>query len=189
VRYALTQNWGLGLEYRFLTAFQPSFKDRSGRQFTTSDYRTHSILLSVTYAFGAPPAPAPMVMPAAAPAPAPTPPPAAAAPRQLFIVFFDFNKSTITAAGRQVLDAAADAIKRDMSVRILLTGYTDTVGTQQYNLGLSKRRAEAAHDYLVHAGVPSNRMNVYWKGKENLRVPTPDGVREPQNRRVEIILP
>jgi outer membrane protein OmpA-like peptidoglycan-associated protein len=195
LRYNLTPNWGLGLEYRFLEGLHPNFQSErvgatAAQGFATNDYRNHSILLSVTYSFGAPPPPAPAPMPAAAPAPAPAPQPApVAGARQLFLVFFDFDKSNITDAGRQVLDAAAAAVKRDRAVRIELTGYTDTVGTQQYNLGLSKRRADAVRDYLIKQGIPDNRMNVAWKGKEDLRVPTPDGVREPQNRRVEIVIP
>jgi outer membrane protein OmpA-like peptidoglycan-associated protein len=193
VRYKLTDNWGLGLEYRFLNGFHPSFKDRTGNSFTTNDYRNSSLLLSISYSFGAPPPPPPAATSSAAaytppPAPAPQPAPVAGA-RQLFLVFFDFDKSRITDAGRQVLDAAVDAIKRDQAVRIELTGYTDTVGTQAYNLNLSRKRADAVRDYLSKQGVPANRMDVAWKGKEDLRVPTPDGVREPQNRRVEIVMP
>jgi outer membrane protein OmpA-like peptidoglycan-associated protein len=190
VRYDLTDHWGLGLEYRFLNGFHPAFTDSKGQVFSTSDYRNHSILLSATYSFGAPPAPPPPTMPAAAPAPMPAP---AAAPstgaRQLYIVFFDFDKSSITEAGRKVLDAAAVAVKQDQAVRIELTGYTDTMGTVPYNMKLSERRADAVRDYLSKAGIPANRMDVAWKGKTDLRVPTPDQVREPQNRRVEIIIP
>jgi len=195
VRYNLTSNWDVGLEYRFLDGIHPSFHTvaATANRFTTDDYRNHSIMLNLTYSFGAPAAPPPPVQPAAAPAAAPPPPaPAPAAtvpPGQFFIVFFDFDKSTITDAGRQVLDAAAAAFKQNRPVRIELTGYTDTVGTVQYNLGLSKRRADAVRDYLVKAGVPAKAQDVAWKGKTNLRVPTPDGVREPQNRRVEIVLP
>ncbi len=193
VRYDLTPQWGLGLEYRFLNGFHPEFQVRGGGNFNTNDYRNHSILLSVTYKFGAPPAPMRASTTAAAaqapgPQPAPAPAPVAGA-RQLFLVYFDFDKATITAAGQQVLDAAADAINHDRAVRIELTGYTDTVGTKQYNLNLSRKRAEAVRDYLSRKGIPQNRMDVAWKGEEDLRVPTPNGVREPQNRRVEIVMP
>jgi len=184
LRYNLNDNWGLGLEYRFLNGFHPNLKDTTGNRLSTSDYRTHSILLSVTYMFGVAPPPPPPT-PAAAPAPAP----AAAATtvaKQVFLVFFDFDRSTLTPAGRQVVEAAANAYKSDKSVHIDLTGYTDLAGTQKYNLGLSKRRAETVSSYLVKLGVPASALDVAWRGKENPRVPTPDGVREPQNRRVEI---
>ena len=52
----------------------------------------------------------------------------------------------------------------------------------------SKRRTDAVHAQLVRDGVPDNVIHESWHGKENPRVPTPDGVREPQNRRVEIML-
>jgi OOP family OmpA-OmpF porin len=191
VKYDLTPNWGVGLEYRFLNGFNPRFHTVNNSSVSTSNAQDHSILLTLTYAFGAPPPPPPPVQPAAAPAP-PPPAPAPAAtvpPGQFFIVFFDFDKSTITAAGQQVLDAAAAAFSQNHPVRIELTGFTDTVGTQRYNLGLSQRRAVAVHNYLAAHGVPDSAMDVAWKGKEDLRVPTPDGVREPQNRRVEIVIP
>ena len=184
LRYKINDMWGVGLEYRFLNGFHPNLKDATGNRLSTTDYRNHSILLSVTYTFGVAPPPAPAT-PAAAPAPAPMAAPAPAA-KQVFIVFFDFDKSTLTPAGKQVVDAAATAYKSDQSVHIDLTGYTDLSGTQKYNLALSKRRAETVTSYLTGQGVPASAVNVAWRGKENPRVPTPDGVREPQNRRVEI---
>ena len=196
VRYNLTPHWGVGVEYRFLNGFHPEFQARGGGNFNTNDYRNQSVLLSVSYAFGAPPAPPPpssSSVSAAQAAPPPPPPAPAPAPvagaRQLFLVYFDFDKATISAAGRQVLDAAAEAVKRDQAIRIEVTGYTDTMGTQQFNLNLSRKRAEAVRDYLSRKGIPQDRMDVAWKGKEDLRVPTPNGVREPQNRRVEIVMP
>ena len=70
-----------------------------------------------------------------------------------------------------------------------VAGYTDLAGTQAYNLRLSQRRADAVASYLAAQGVPKGAMDVKWFGKEHPRVPTPDGVREPQNRRVEIVMP
>jgi OmpA-OmpF porin, OOP family len=190
VRYALNDHWGLGLEYRFFNGFHPRFRDSTGHNFSTNDYQNHSILLSVSYSFGAPPPPPPAPMPAAAPPP--PPPPQAApmpGPRQLFIVFFDWDKASLTPDGRKVLDAAAAAFKSNRPIRIELTGYTDTSGPEKYNMALSRRRAVTVRNYLTRAGVPTKAMDVAWKGEHDLRVPTPDGVREPQNRRVEIIMP
>jgi OmpA-OmpF porin, OOP family len=181
LRYQLTNKWELGLEYRYLTAFNPRFNDTTGGRYDTT-FNNHSLMLQVTYHFGAPtPPPAPMV-PAAAPAP---PPPMAG---QEFIVFFDFNKATLTPAGRQVVVAAAAAFKAGGSPRIDASGYTDRAGTAQYNMGLSERRADTVRDALVAQGVPATAIATAWHGEENPRVPTPDGVREPQNRRVEIML-
>jgi outer membrane protein OmpA-like peptidoglycan-associated protein len=191
LRYQINESWSAGLQYQFLNGFHPAFKDATGTGVSTNDYRNSSVVLRISYSFGAPPPPPPPVQPAAAPAPMAPAPEAAPAPgpRQLYLVFFDFNKSTITPAGQKVLDQAAVAFQSDHPVRIELTGYTDTVGTQQYNLGLSERRADAVRDYLAKKGLPKDRMDVAWKGKTDLRVQTPDGVREPQNRRVEIVIP
>jgi len=73
------------------------------------------------------------------------------------------------------------------AARVAITGYTDLAGTQRYNLGLSKRRADRVHAALVQDGVPDGVIAEAWRGKENPAVPTPDGVREPQNRRVQIV--
>ncbi|HZT51005.1 MAG TPA: OmpA family protein [Stellaceae bacterium] len=184
IRYMLSDSMALGVEYRYLDGLNPKFVDRSGHQFS-GNYNNHSLMLNLTWYLNppAPPAPPP-VAPAVAPAPAAAPAPAE---RQVFIVFFDFDKATITPAGKQIIAEAAKAFQAGH--RVLLTGYTDRAGTPQYNLGLSKRRAEAARDEMVRDGVPANAINVSWKGEQDPRVPTPDGVREPQNRRVEIVLP
>jgi OOP family OmpA-OmpF porin len=70
-----------------------------------------------------------------------------------------------------------------------VTGYTDTSGSPGYNQRLSERRANAVAAALERLGVPRSDMVVAGRGQNDLRVPTPPGVREPQNRRVEIVLP
>src|SRR6185437_16817694 len=100
----------------------------------------HTVMLGLRYEFG-PPAPVPVAAPAPVQAP-PAPPPAAVAPqRQMFIVFFEFDKSTLTADGRRVVDSAAAAY-RSGKQGVAIAGYTDLAGSQQYNLALSKRRAD-----------------------------------------------
>jgi len=151
--------------------------------FATSTFRQNVARIALSYKFGVPtPPPA---TPVAAP---PAPPPAAVAPqKQMFIVFFEFDKSSLTADGRRVVDAAAAAFKSGRS-GVAIAGYTDLSGTQQYNLALSKRRADTVKAALVRDGVPAAAIDESWHGKENPRVPTADGVREPQNRRVEITM-
>jgi outer membrane protein OmpA-like peptidoglycan-associated protein len=122
------------------------------------------------------------MVPAAAPAMAPAPP-------RTFLVFFDFDRYNLTPDARRVIEAAAASYKATGSARIDVSGFTDLAGTQAYNLRLSQRRADAVAGYLMKQGVPKNVMDVKWFGKEHPRVPTPDGVREPQNRRVEIMMP
>jgi iron complex outermembrane receptor protein len=127
------------------------------------------------------------------------PPPPAAAPvtaapvaapeaARQFQVFFDFDKSDLTEAAMQVVDAAAAAAKTLGSAKIVATGHTDTVGTAAYNKALSERRAHAVQSRLVADGIDGNAIATIGAGKTGLLVPTADGVREPQNRRVEIVL-
>lgn len=107
----------------------------------------------------------------------------------MFIVFFDWDKSNITASANDVLDAVAQEIhgRRDVS-RIVVVGHTDTSGSVAYNNRLSLRRANAVKDGLVARGIPASRLHVEGRGKSDLLVPTPDGVREPANRRSQITL-
>jgi OmpA-OmpF porin, OOP family len=129
----------------------------------------------------------PTTPPPAAAAPPPPPPVAAPAAQKQFVVYFEFDKSNLTPEGSKVVQDAAAAFRSTGAARVAITGYTDAAGTQQYNLGLSKRRADTVHRALVQAGVPDGAIAEAWRGKENLAVPTPDGVREPRNRRVEIV--
>ncbi|MBV8778339.1 MAG: OmpA family protein [Alphaproteobacteria bacterium] len=143
--------------------------------------RDNTLLFKVNYRFGAPLPPPPM--PAAAPAPPPPPAP------KVFIVFFDWDRDTITAEGRQIVRQAADAYRTGAPVQIQVTGYTDRSGSPGYNQRLSERRANNVANALASLGVPRNQMLVSGRGENDNRVPTADGVREPQNRRVEITAP
>ena len=138
-------------------------------------------LLKVNYRWGAPPPPPPP-MPAAMPAPPPEAP-------KVFIVFFDWDKDVITPEGQQIIQQAADAYKSGAPVQLQVTGYTDRSGSPAYNQRLSERRANNVAKALVALGVPRNEMAVSGRGENDNRVPTAAGVREPQNRRVEITAP
>jgi outer membrane protein OmpA-like peptidoglycan-associated protein len=137
----------------------------------------HAVLIGFRYNFGvAPPPP---------PAPAPVP---AQAPARSYLVFFDWDKATLTDRARQIIREAADNSTRVQYTRIEVNGYTDTSGTPKYNQGLSVRRARAVQAELVKDGVPANAITIQGFGDTHLLVPTGPGVREPQNRRVEIII-
>jgi outer membrane protein OmpA-like peptidoglycan-associated protein len=101
-------------------------------------------------------------------------------------VFFDWDRDVLTPEGRQIVAQAADAWKAGAPIQLQVTGYTDTSGSRGYNLRLSQRRANNVANALAGLGVPRNEMDVSGHGENDLRVPTPPGVREPQNRRVEI---
>ena len=106
-----------------------------------------------------------------------------------FIVFFDWDKDTITPEGAQVVQQAADVYKSGAPVQLQVTGYTDRSGSPGYNQRLSERRANNVARALAALGVPRDQMAVSGRGENDNRVPTADGVREPQNRRVEIVAP
>jgi outer membrane protein OmpA-like peptidoglycan-associated protein len=124
--------------------------------------------------------------PPAAAAPPPPPPPMVAPPS--FMVFFDWDRSNLSQQALATIQQAAAAFKTKGSARITATGHTDTSGPEAYNMALSLRRANAVKDQLVRDGVPAQAITVIGRGEKGLLVPTGDGVREPQNRRVEIVI-
>lgn len=105
-----------------------------------------------------------------------------------FQVFFDFDRSTIGDAAARIIDQAAASAKQGKATRIDLIGHTDAAGSDAYNQALSERRADAVRQQLIRDGVPANEITAVGVGKAKQLVPTADGVREPQNRRTEIIL-
>jgi OOP family OmpA-OmpF porin len=182
LRYNATPNLALDLDYRYLATTDPTFRLPKAHAIRyTSGYETHTLMASLVYRFGPPPAP-PVVAP-----PAPMAPPTVA--RKVFMVFFDWDKATITREGMGIVQQAADAYRSGGRVQIQVTGYTDASGSAGYNQRLSERRANAVAAALTRLGVPRGDMAVSGRGKNDLRVPTADGVREPQNRRVEIVFP
>ncbi|HLW28121.1 MAG TPA: OmpA family protein [Kiloniellales bacterium] len=117
---------------------------------------------------------------------APVPAPAPAAP-QTYTVYFDFDRSNIRPDAEPVLRQALEAAQANNS-SFALTGHTDTVGTAEYNMGLSLRRAESVRNWLGQQGVPGSEVSVAGRGFSEPAVPTGPQVREQRNRRVEIIL-
>ena len=115
--------------------------------------------------------------PVVAPAPAP----------KSYLVFFDFNKSDLTPQAMSIVDTAAKNAGPMKVTKLEVTGHTDTVGSDAYNMRLSRRRAESVAAQLEKDGIPASEIAIYAKGKRDLLVPTADGVKEPQNRRVQIV--
>ncbi|KJE35253.1 cell envelope biogenesis protein OmpA [Thalassospira sp. HJ] len=113
------------------------------------------------------------------------PAPVAAAEPRLFTIFFDFDSVAITPVSERVLDAAAEQWATSMG-DITVVGHTDSSGSAAYNLGLSERRAAAALGELTGRGVKGDMIESDAVGEGDLLIPTPDGVREPRNRRVTI---
>jgi outer membrane protein OmpA-like peptidoglycan-associated protein len=103
------------------------------------------------------------------------------------MVFFDFNKSDLTAEAVSIVDQAAKNAGPAKATTLTVTGHTDTVGSAAYNMRLSRRRAESVAAELEKDGIAASEIAIVAKGKTDLLVPTKDGVREPQNRRVTIV--
>ena len=206
IRGAITPNVDLGLKYRFFNttkfemvgeSFGPAFGGGAvGSRFPTQGVRgklrTHSLLASLIFNFGAPepvivetppppPPPAPEPLPAPEPVPAPAPVPAGP-----FIVFFDWDRSDITPEAASILDNAAAAYQQTGSANVTLAGNADKSGSDQYNVGLSQRRADAVRAYMVGRGIPDGTISTEAFGESRPLVDTADGVREPQNRNVQI---
>jgi OmpA-OmpF porin, OOP family len=152
-----------------------------GRYYGTTSpgaYQNNNIsaMLSLTYKFGE-------TVAAVAPAPA-----AAAVAPPSFMVFFDWDRSNLSAQALTTIKQAASAYKNKGNARITATGHTDTSGAEAYNMALSLRRANTVKDALVREGVPATVISVVGRGEAGLLVQTGDNVREPQNRRVEIVI-
>jgi outer membrane protein OmpA-like peptidoglycan-associated protein len=179
VRYNINPSLAFDLDYRYLaTADDSTFRITPLGVGYRSGYSTHNLVASLTMRFGAVPV-------VAAPIP-PAPPPVS---RRVFLVFFDWDRDTITPDGMAIIQQAAGAWRSGAPVQILVTGYTDASGSAGYNQRLSERRANNVANALGRSGVPRQAMSVTGRGKSDQRVPTADGVREPQNRRVEIVFP
>jgi outer membrane protein OmpA-like peptidoglycan-associated protein len=105
-----------------------------------------------------------------------------------FMVFFEWDKSDLSPAALDTIRRAASAYRSKGGAQIQASGHTDRSGPEVYNLALSLRRANAVSDALVREGVRPSDISVVGLGESRPLVPTPDGVREAQNRRVEIVL-
>jgi opacity protein-like surface antigen len=213
LRQAVSDNVDITLRYRFFNADNIRTVDFRGFE-SESRFRSHSLLGGITFNFGAPPpppeppAPCPdgwsrdangvCIAPPAPPPPVeykdcpngvrilatencPAPPPIGP-----FIVFFDWDKDEITPAAAAILDNAAAAYAQTGSASVTLAGHADRSGSDAYNVGLSQRRANNVRSYLAGRGVPDGSITTEAFGESRPLVDTADGVREPQNRRVEI---
>ncbi|KAF0112631.1 MAG: ompA [Rhodospirillaceae bacterium] len=187
--YTITDRLHSFADYRYFGTLDAGMSTRAG-QAVDASYDSHGIMLGVRWSFGAP-RKAPLVVAAAPPPPPPAPEPmrpeTPPAPRD-YIVFFDFDQAALTPEAQHILAAAAADAKATAPVRIELTGHTDRSGTDHYNFALSLRRVDTVKADLVTRGLRVQDIGVQARGEAEPLVITSDGVREPQNRRVEIIV-
>ena len=144
----------------------------------STDNHNHSALIGIRYAFGA--APAPMAPATQVPGPV--------APSRSYLVFFDWDRANLTDRARGIIKDAAVSSSKTAYTKIDVNGYSDSSGKASYNQGLSMRRAQNVAAELVRDGVPKNAIVISAFGETHPLVPTGPNVREPQNRRVEIII-
>ena len=173
VAYNVNEQLRFMIEGRYVGTTSPSVNTPFGNV----SWQNNNILAlaGVSYKFAA-----------AAPPPPPPAPPMVAPPS--FMVFFDWDRANLSAQALTTIKQAAGAYKQKGNARITATGHTDTSGSEAYNMALSLRRANAVKDALVREGVPATAIAVVGRGEQGLLVQTGPNVREPQNRRVEIVI-
>jgi outer membrane protein OmpA-like peptidoglycan-associated protein len=133
-----------------------------------------------------PPAPAPVqTPPPPPPAPAPPPPP----PHYTFdlgMVHFRFDHADLTKGGQDTVRGYAETLKAHPEVNVDVVGHTDWIGTEEYNMKLSRARAETVRRLLVSLGVDDSRIAVKWRGKDEPIADNKTKAGRDMNRRVEI---
>ena len=164
--------------YQYLAGGPGAKSISTGARLKFEDDFNHTIMFGVRYAFGAVPAPVEVVVP----------PPVQQQAARTYLVFFDWDRADLTNRARAIINEAAQATTKIAVTRIEVAGNTDKSGTPRYNLGLSQRRASNVAAELVRLGVPRTAITTQAYGETRPLVQTADGVREPQNRRVEIVL-
>jgi opacity protein-like surface antigen len=186
--YSFVPGLSLTAEYRFLAEpggrgyggeyFSGRTSSLIGQKFATDDFNNMA-MIGFRYAFNTsapPPPPAAVVQP----------PPSQ--PARTYLVFFDWDRADLTERARQIIAEAAAASTHVSYTKIDVQGNADRSGTPAYNQRLSLRRAETVAAELVRRGVPRTAIEIQAFGDTRPLVPTAPGVREPQNRRVAIIL-
>lgn len=178
VNYAITHNLAMFVNYRYLYVDMEEFQASETLIVDGEDFQKHTASVGLRYAFAPPPQEPPLAPPAP---PQPAPP----AERE-FLVFFGFNKSVLTPQALETIRQAATAATQLGTANIRVVGHTDRSGSLNYNKALSMRRAEAVKKALVAEGVMGSAISIRGRGETEPLVQTADGMREPQNRRVQI---
>jgi OmpA-OmpF porin, OOP family len=196
VQVQLARDWIAGVDYRYFGTLEPRINGRvaaTGGGFTAgaqADHnitnRHHAVTANIRFLFGQG-ATAPSTPP---PAPAPQAEAAQArSTQQAFLVFFDYNRTNIRADAMDTIRQAAAVIMAGGSARMtLVTGHTDSSGSDRYNVRLSERRADAVKRALMSLGVPEQVITARAAGEAQPITQTADNTREQQNRRVEIVV-
>ncbi|MGB3165671.1 MAG: OmpA family protein [Alteraurantiacibacter sp.] len=196
-RLPLSDRLSASARYRYFSTLEADFMDTRGRE-NDVEFGIHSVSIGLELRLGGrtdglmgpplPPEPrAPEPNPPRNVAPPPPPPfvdPCNVGP---YIVFFDWDEAEITAEARSVLDTTITAYRTCGEAQVMLAGHADRSGPTSYNQRLSERRAAAVRGYLTRGGIPAGTVVSEAFGETSPRVATANGVRESQNRRVELL--
>ncbi len=200
--YSLSGRTQLFADYRYFATADTSLSTRTNVS-VDGDYADHTLLFGLRFSFAEPKqapkattnaepvkqqataASAPTAPVSAAPKITPVPPPVVELPRT-YLVFFDWDKADLKPEALVIVREVAANVNRMPVTRIQATGHADRSGPDEYNLELSRRRADAVRAELIRLGVSPGDIEILWKGEREPLVITADGVREPQNRRVVI---
>jgi outer membrane protein OmpA-like peptidoglycan-associated protein len=185
INYSINDNLSVGAFGRWFIWYEHPPSGLPGGGSLVGYVKYASAGLSVTWQ-QSPPAPPPPPAPIAQ-AP-PPPPPAAKKKIVLRGVNFDFNKYNIRPDAQPILEQACSILKQEPNIDVVCKGYTDSIGSEAYNLKLSDRRANAVRDWLVKCGVSAKRLSAKGFGKTDFVASnaTPEG--RAQNRRTELVV-
>jgi outer membrane protein OmpA-like peptidoglycan-associated protein len=136
--------------------------------------------------------PEPKPEPAPEPPPPPPPPPPAAEPVKIILedIHFDFDEATLTKVALDILDSNIRVLKENQGINVQIEGHTCAHGSEDYNMALGERRANAVKEYLANKGISADRMTTISYGETRLampEIPTPknkNSVEAKTNRRV-----
>ncbi len=109
-------------------------------------------------------------------------------PPARFVLYFETGRIVLTEESRNTLPAIIETWQQRKAIRLSISGHTDASGSDLINDRLARERAEEIASQLLRQGINPKLISVTSHGKGNPAVPTPDGVAEPRNRRVEVII-
>lgn len=107
---------------------------------------------------------------------------------QTYMIFFDHDSAKVKDSAMKIVNKATEIIKKHENLSVLVSGHTDTSGSEEYNETLSLKRASAVRDVLAKHGIDKDRIRILGKGESDLYRATSDGVKEARNRRVAIYI-
>jgi outer membrane protein OmpA-like peptidoglycan-associated protein len=177
LNYAVTGMTVVFVNYRFANVRDINLEPAANYTIDGGDFEKHTATAGVRFALAGP-AETPPLAPPATPQPVPL--------EREFIVFFGFNRADLTPQALATIRKAVGSVRDSGSAAIRVIGHADRAGSISYNKALSVRRAQSVKKALIGEGIAGNAISVSGRGESEPAVPTADGIREPQNRRVHI---